>query len=122
MRFKQLIPLLAVSASIALGACSNAQKASEVTALRMPIAPYLIMSCNELATEKGRLVSQAADARTQVDAAYSSDKNSEVLAWILFAPAALMLDGNQKEATQLASIKGQLESVVEAQSVNNCIS
>lgn len=103
-----------------LVACSNAQKSSEVTSIRIPIAPYLKMDCKELATEQNQLVREAELLRDRVDDAYDSDKTTEVVTWLLFAPAAFMLDGNSEEAAELAAVKGQLEAVREAQQVNGC--
>ena len=101
--------------------CSTAQKASEVAAIKVSVGPYLKMSCSELATEQNDLLNAAQAAGAQVDSSHQSDKNAELVAWILFAPAAFMIDGNQEEAARLASIKGQLEAVQDAQKVNKCI-
>lgn len=46
-----------------------------------------------------------------VDKAYKNDKAMEAVAWILFWPAALAMDGNDAEAAQLARAKGQLEAI-----------
>jgi hypothetical protein len=106
--------------AILVSGCSTAQRATDVSAIRVPIAPYLKMTCQELATEQNALVTQAQSVGAQVDDSYRSDKNTELVTWILFAPAAFWMDGNQKEASQLASIKGQLDTVQEAQKVNKC--
>ena len=103
-----------------LAGCSSAQKASEVQSIRVPVAPYLKMDCKELATEMSRASRDAEQVRAQVDSSYSSDKTKEAVAWILFAPAALFMDGNQSEASRLAALKGQIEAIQEAQSVNKC--
>ena len=103
-----------------VAACSNAQKASEVNAVRVPIAPYLRMDCKELATEQTQLVREGELLMKSVDDAYSSDKTTEVVAWILFAPAAFFLDGNAEEAARYSAVKGQLEAVQEAQKINKC--
>jgi hypothetical protein len=116
----KILPLLA--ATLVLGGCSSAQKASEVQSVRAPIAPYLKMSCKELATEQTILIRDSGAATASVDAAYDSDKTAELVTWILFAPAALALEGNQAEASKLAAIKGQLEAVQEAQKINKCLS
>ena len=100
--------------------CSSAQKASEVNSIRVPVAPYLKMDCKELSTEMSRVSREAELVRSQVDSSYSSDKSKEVVAWILFAPAALFMEGNQQEASRLAALKGQVEAIREAQSVNKC--
>jgi hypothetical protein len=106
--------------AIFMTGCSTAQKSSEVQAIRVPIAPYLKMDCKELATEQSSLLREAEGLRTQVDKEYQSDKNTELVTWILFAPAAFWIDGNAESAGKLASIKGQLETVQEAQKVNGC--
>lgn len=104
---------------IAFG-CSTAQKATDVQSIRIPIAPYLKMDCQELASEQNALLKEASSARAAVDSAYQSDKNTELVTWILFAPAAFWLDGNQEETQILAAIKGQLDAVQEAQKINKC--
>jgi hypothetical protein len=119
---KLSILFVITSLTVLLGACSTAQKSSEIHAVRMPVAPYLKLSCKELATEQSMLIREAESAGAQVDAAYDSDKGAELVAWILFAPAAFMLEGNQEESTKLAGIKGQLEAIREAQSINKCTS
>ena len=35
----------------------------------------------------------------------------EVVAWVLFWPAALAMDGNDAEAKQLAEAKGEAEAI-----------
>ena len=101
-------------------ACTSAQKASDVSSIRVPVAPYLKMSCKELATELAMVSREVGMARSQVDATYSSEKTKEAVAWILFAPAALLYKGNQEQATRLASLKGQVEAIQEAQKINSC--
>ena len=110
---------LCVATFVAVG-CSSAQKASEVQSVRVPVAPYLNMDCKELATEMSRASRDAEQVRMQVDASYQSDKTKEAVAWILFAPAALFMEGNQSEAGRLAALKGQIEAIREAQNINKC--
>ena len=104
---------------VAIG-CSTAQKATDVQSIRIPIAPYLKMDCQELASEQNSLLREASSASSAVDSAYQSDKNAELVTWILFAPAAFWIDGNQEETQKLAAIKGQLDAVQEAQKINKC--
>ena len=78
------------------------------------------MTCKELAREQNTLVREATAAGAEVDASYNADKTKEVVAWVLFAPAAFMLKGNQEQSAKLASIRGQLNAVQEAQSINEC--
>lgn len=108
-------------AIVLLAGCSSAQKSSDISSVRIPVAPYLKMDCPSLATEMSSLSREADILRSQVDTAYSNEKTKEAVAWILFAPAALFYEGNQKEAGQLAALKGQIESVQEAQKINKCM-
>lgn len=103
-----------------LQGCTTAQQATEVNAIRISIAPYLNMDCATLTTELNFLYREASLSSQQVDAKYNSDKNAEVVAWILFWPAAFAIDGNQEEAAKLAGIKGQIEAIQEALIINGC--
>jgi outer membrane murein-binding lipoprotein Lpp len=116
----RMVKLFSVFATVLLAGCSNAQKASEVSSIRIPVAPYLKMDCNELATEMTGLVKDAEVLRAQVDSSYESDKALEAVTWILFAPAAFFMDGNADESGKLATLKGQIEAVQEAQKINKC--
>jgi len=57
---------------------------------------------------------------TAVDKHYSDQKTTEIVAWLLFAPAVFAYDSGQKEATELAVLKGQLEAVRQAQMNKKC--
>ena len=61
-------------------------------------------------------------SRKAVDKAYDSDKTTEVVTWVLFAPAAFFLEGNQKEATEFSAAKGQYDTVQEAIAIKKCAS
>ena len=79
------------------------------------------MDCKELATEQASLLKDAESLGAQVDKDYQSDKNAELAAWILFAPAAFWIDGNAENSGRLAGVKGQLEAVQDAMKVNQCV-
>ena len=114
-------PLCALALLANLISCSTAQKSSEVQSIRIPVAPYLKMTCKELATEQSSLISEAQAAGAQVDSSHDSDQAAVLVTWLLFWPAAFLIEGNQEEASRLAGIKGQLEAVSEAQKINECI-
>ena len=119
MIYKSNTVVLALVSLILIG-CTTAQRASDVNAVRIPVAPYLKMDCKELSTEQNLLLKEAQSMTSQVDASYQSDKTAELVTWILFAPAAFMIDGNQEEAAKLAGVKGQLEAIQEALKINDC--
>ena len=109
------------SSVIFLVGCSSAQKASEVQVAHTPISPYLKMECRELLSEQSHLLDKVAAARSAVDDAYQSDKSTELVTWLLFFPAAVMLEGNQKEATALSVAQGQYNAIKDAIAVNGCM-
>ena len=108
--------------TILVTACSSAQRAIEVSSIRLPITPYLKMSCKALVSEQRQLIRDAQSMSTEVDTTYRSDKNIELVSWFLFWPAAFFYDGNQEEASKLAAIMGQGATVQEALKVNGCFS
>ncbi len=100
--------------------CSNAQQATEVNAVKYSVAPYLKMDCQSLSIELNNLYRDASISSNQVDQKYNDDKSAEVVAWVLFWPAAFALEGNQEEVAKLASIKGQIEAIQDALVINGC--
>lgn len=112
--------LVSMLAAASLCACSTAKKASEVSAVRVPVAPYLKMSCDELGTEQRVLHQKVEYTRQAVDESHSSDKGKELVAWLLFAPVAFALEGNQKQATDFAVAKGTQDAIQEAMLINKC--
>lgn len=120
-RFSTLT-LLISAGILVLSGCSTAKKSSDVQAVRTPVAPYLRLSCDELFTEQRTLIERLDMSRKAVDKAYDSDKTTEVVTWVLFAPAAFFLEGNQKEATEFSSTKGQYDTVQEVIAIKKCTS
>ena len=112
--------LLLISAIAILSSCSTAKKASEIQAVRAPVAPYLRMTCPELITEQRILLSEVTASGVAVDKAHDSDQTTEIVTWILFAPAAFWLEGNEVEASRNAAQKGQLDAINEALRINKC--
>lgn len=101
-----------IASSFALvAACSTAQKSTEVTPAFISSTKYSGVSCNNLRSESERLRSSVSNLEAGVDKAYSDDKTMEVVAWVLFWPAALAMDGNDAEAKQLAEAKGEAEAI-----------
>lgn len=112
--------LLLITAISILSSCSTAKKSSDVQAVRAPVAPYLRMTCPELITEQRILLTEVAASGIAVDQAHDSDQGVEIITWLLFAPAAFFLEGNEVEASRYAAQKGQLDAINEALRVNKC--
>lgn len=103
-----------------LQACSDAQKATDVTAAYVPSSTYLSMSCNNLRAEDARLRRAASEMAAAVDKEYKNDKTMEAVTWILFWPAVFAMDGNDSEAAKLSQVKGEAEAIRTAMISKNC--
>jgi len=111
---------LALAALGALTACSSAKTSSEVAPELVSPSMYRGMTCSELRAE-ARSVKDATPAlAAAVDKEYNNDKALEAVAWILFWPAALAMDGNDAEAAQLSRAKGQLEAITTQMKNKGC--
>lgn len=117
MRYQSLA---LVGAIAALAACSDAQKASEVTAQYVPASKYERMSCAALGEEAARLQASVAGMEAEVDKAYKQDKTMEAVTWILFWPAVFAMDGNEAEANRLAQARGEAEAIRTAMLQKGC--
>ena len=97
-----------------------AKKSSEISPVYIPVSTYETLTCAQLAKEAEVYREKIPRAESAVDKHYSDQKTTEVVAWLLFAPAVFAYDSGQKEATELAVLKGQLEAVRQAQMNKKC--
>lgn len=104
----------------ALTACSNAQKADEVQATYVPSGAYNGYSCRELSIEADRIIASTPQLAAAVEKEYQKDKGAELVAWVLFWPAAFAMDGNAREVRELANVKGRLEAIRTKMKINKC--
>lgn len=111
---------LILCTAFTVGACSDAQKSSEIAASYVPTSKYEDMSCRNLRVEGERLRASLGNLEASVDKAYKQDKNMEAVTWILFWPAVFAMDGNDAEARQLADAKGEAEAIRAAQLSKGC--
>ena len=65
--------ILVTVLSILSISCTTAKKASEINAVRPPIAPYLKLTCPELITEQRLLLTEVAASGVAVDKAQQSE-------------------------------------------------
>lgn len=113
--------VLVASLVLLVAGCTAAQPARDVSALDTPVEPYLAMGCSELEDEYTTLYQQVESISVEVDEKYRSDKRAELMAWLVFSGAALLIEGNEESAGRLAAIKGRVAAVREAQQVNACL-
>lgn len=108
----RIIPLtLAGVTALSLSACSDAKTSSEVPPELVSPSFYGNMSCRQLRTEAEQVKATTPALAAAVDQSYKQDKTMEAVAWILFWPAAIAMDGNDAEAAQLSRAKGQLQAI-----------
>lgn len=105
---------------VILTSCSSAKKAAEISPVYIPATTYSNMTCAQLAQEAEIFRQKIPQAEAAVEKHYSDQKTTEVVAWLLFAPAVFLYDSGQKEATDLAVLKGQLDAVRQAQMNKKC--
>ena len=113
------IALFALSL-FALSACSNAKTASEVSAAYVPSGKYERMSCKELRSENRVAQRELDDMKDEIEKAYREDKTAEVVAWVLFAPALLVMDGNSTEQKAYGEAKGKVLAIEDVMGSKGC--
>ena len=112
---------MVASLVLLVAGCTTAQRARDVGALDTPVEPYLLMGCTELEAQYTALDQQAESVSVEVDEKYRSDKRAELMAWLVFSGAALLIEGNEESAGRLAAIKGRIAAVSAAQKANACL-
>lgn len=111
--------MLSIIAITGLMGCAS--KPEEIQAVAYPDEAYANFSCEQLSSERMEIQDKVLDATGQQRA----DRKRDV-AWgwtgaILFAPALFMMDGNEENATRLAILKGQYESVERVSAAKRCV-
>ena len=105
---------------LSIVACSNAKTSSEVSASYVPTARYQKMSCTQLRSEERRAQQRLNNKVAQIEKSYRDDKAAEAVAWILFAPALLLMDGNSAEQRQLGEAKGTVTAIQDSMDAKGC--
>ena len=64
---------------VAITACTSAKRSHEIQAVRVPVGPYLKMTCGELVTEQKLVLTELEAAGASVDKKYDSEKTTELV-------------------------------------------
>lgn len=112
--------ILSIVAVIALSACSSAPKSNEVSAAYVPTAQYQNLTCEQLITEAEAVRRSVPALESAVDKHRSQQTGVEVVTWVLFWPAAFLLDKGEGTSSQLAKAKGELEAIGLAMKSKKC--
>ena len=75
----------------------------------------------QIGLERSRIQDAVLEATGQQRAERKKDQAWGWTGAILFAPALLMMDGNDENATRLATLKGQYESIERVGSAKRCV-
>ena len=99
---------------IALTACSNAKSSSEINAAYVPSGKYERMTCKDLRAEERSANNTLSERTSEIE------KAAEVVGWLLFAPALLLMDGNSDEQKRLGQAKGTVLAIQDAMDKKGC--
>ena len=91
--------------------CSSAKKSSEVTTQYVPASNYSHLTCEQLIAEAEVIRARTPGLAAAVDEHRKNQTGVEVVTWVLFWPAAFLLDDGSEMSTELAEAKGQLEAI-----------
>tara|TARA_X000000950_G_C13765426_1_gene598644 strand:+ start:294 stop:644 length:351 start_codon:yes stop_codon:yes gene_type:complete len=91
--------------------CSSAKKSSEITTKYVPASNYMNLSCEQLIAEAEVIRARTPGLAAAVDEHRKNQTGVEVVTWVLFWPAAFLLDDGSEMSSELAEAKGQLEAI-----------
>ena len=103
-----------------VSACSNAKTANEVNAAYVPTGKYERMSCKSLRAENRAAERELTEMTAAIEKSYRDDKTAEVVAWFLFAPALLVMDGNSQEQKEYGEAKGRVLAIQDVMDSKGC--
>lgn len=107
-------------AIFSLAGCSSAKKANEVAPAYVPSSNYSGKSCDQLIADAESVRRATPGLEAAVDAHRSQQTGVEVVTWVLFWPAAFLLDKGEKQSADLAQAKGELEAIRQAMVQKRC--
>ena len=110
----------ATAAFLVMAGCSSAPKSNEVGAAYVSSAQYASFTCDQLINEAESVRRSVPGLEAAVDKHRDSQKNVELVTWILFWPAAFALDKGTENSSQLAKAKGELEAISPAIKSKKC--
>ena len=111
--------IILISSAILVG-CSSSQKASEVQSKYIPSSRYSSLSCDELIKESELLRARSPALAKAVDKHRKNQTGIEVVTWVLFWPAAFMLNDGSDTSDEYAEVKGSLEAIQQNLMTKKC--
>ncbi len=117
MNMRSFVLALAITL---LAGCSSAPKSSEVASCYVPSYRYSSLSCDQLINAAENLRARTPALASAVDAHRKTQTGVEVVTWVLFWPAALLLDKGAEQSNALCQAKGELEAIQQVLSTKDC--
>tara|TARA_B110000483_G_C17897087_1_gene427846 strand:+ start:210 stop:560 length:351 start_codon:yes stop_codon:yes gene_type:complete len=103
-----------------LSACTSAKKSNEVNKAYVSTAKYNSFTCEQLINEAELIRAREPGLAAKVDKHYKSQKNTELVTWVLFWPAAFWLDDGSEDAERLSQVRGELDAVRSSMMSKKC--
>jgi len=116
----QVTRIIALSLLVVISGCSSAKKSIEVQSSYVPASRYSHLSCQQLISEAEALRARTPALASAVDKHRENQTGVEVVTWVLFWPAAFLLDDGSEESNQLAQAKGDLEAIQQNLMTKDC--
>lgn len=117
---KSIQTLLALASLSTIVGCSSAPKANEVSAAYVPTGMYTNMTCEQLLSEAEAVRRSVPALEDAVNKHRSNQTGVEVVTWVLFWPAAFLLDKGEATSSQLAKAKGEIDAIGLAMKTKKC--
>jgi hypothetical protein len=117
---KSIQIILALTSLATIVGCSSAPKANEVSAAYVPASYYSNMTCEQLVAEAEAVRRSVPALEDAVNKHRSQQTGVEVVTWVLFWPAAFMLDKGEGTSGALAKAKGEIEAIGLAMRTKRC--
>ena len=113
---KRIIATAAVAALVA----GCAQDPKDIQASYTSPILYQNLNCDQLAQEGQRVSSKAAELTGTQTQKASGDAVAMGVGLVLFWPALFFIKGDKETASELASLKGQMDAIQQASIMKNC--
>jgi hypothetical protein len=114
--FREWIVL--ASAAVLVSGC--AKDASDIRAAYISPILYQDYTCSQLGQEATRISAKAAETAGIQNQHATNDKVAMGVGLVVFWPALFMMKGNDENAVELASLKGQMDAIEQASIKKKC--
>ena len=108
------------TAAVAALIAGCAQDPKDIQASYTSPILYQNLNCDQLAQEGQRVSSKAAELTGTQTQKASGDAVAMGVGLVLFWPALFFIKGDKETASELASLKGQMDAIQQASIMKNC--